>query len=206
MKPLWSQQAADVELEALQTDVMRFVAILGLCLAAIFSLVQGVATEQAVSPPVTRERGESPVVIVSQTPVPAAVAPPQPSTVAPKKRGFSLEFSSNESLLALLGAGQLQLYARLGNTFHVLEPGGAFPLSDPPDSYYQMRPDTVPMTLRHEIQLKMGVAPDEWGVQLNASLVAQLQEIMGRHTSGALLIDAEGRVRLDSSAETGSIQ
>ena len=44
MKPLWYQANGDAELEALQTDVMRFIAILGLCLAAIFSLVQGTAT------------------------------------------------------------------------------------------------------------------------------------------------------------------
>jgi hypothetical protein len=40
-----SQETA--ELEALQTDVMRFIAILGLCLAAIFSLVHSAALEQA---------------------------------------------------------------------------------------------------------------------------------------------------------------
>lgn len=50
MRPHWmgpSQENA--ELEALQTDVMRFIAILGLCLAAIFSLVHSAALEQAQS-------------------------------------------------------------------------------------------------------------------------------------------------------------
>jgi hypothetical protein len=46
MHPLSRPGAQDAELEALQTDVMRFVAILGLCLAAIFSLVQSAAVEQ----------------------------------------------------------------------------------------------------------------------------------------------------------------
>ncbi len=48
MKPPWLGHSRDeADLEALQTDVMRFMAILGLCLTAIFSLVQGAAQEQA---------------------------------------------------------------------------------------------------------------------------------------------------------------
>jgi hypothetical protein len=46
VRPPWQQQGADAELEALQTDVMRFIAILGLCLAAIFSLVHSAAIEE----------------------------------------------------------------------------------------------------------------------------------------------------------------
>ena len=48
-------------MEALQTDVMRFVAILGLCLAAIFSLVQRASLEQPapVIDPAGPERGDS---------------------------------------------------------------------------------------------------------------------------------------------------
>lgn len=54
MKPAWliSSHGEDgAELEALQTDVMRFVAILGLCLAAIFSLVQALGTSAPPSAP-----------------------------------------------------------------------------------------------------------------------------------------------------------
>ena len=50
--------------ESLQTDVMRFIAILGLCLAAIFSLVNAAEREQA------------------QAPEPAAVEHPAPQEVA----------------------------------------------------------------------------------------------------------------------------
>ena len=56
MKPSWYQMTEDAELEALQTDVMRFMAILGLCLAAIFSLVQSAEQEpQAPAPASTRD-------------------------------------------------------------------------------------------------------------------------------------------------------
>lgn len=47
---------ADAEFEALQTDVMRFVAILGLCLMAIFALVQSFGTHSKEPPPKTAER------------------------------------------------------------------------------------------------------------------------------------------------------
>jgi len=38
----------DADEESLQTDVMRFMAILGLCLTAVFALVQGLATSRQV--------------------------------------------------------------------------------------------------------------------------------------------------------------
>ncbi|HEB97748.1 MAG TPA: hypothetical protein ENI96_15100 [Sedimenticola thiotaurini] len=44
-RPLLPEPAADIEM--LHTDVMRFMAILGLCLAAIFALVQSIPAEQA---------------------------------------------------------------------------------------------------------------------------------------------------------------
>ena len=51
MNQYWRTNAggADQDLESLQTDVMRFVAILGLCLAAIFSLVQGLSDNTATA-------------------------------------------------------------------------------------------------------------------------------------------------------------
>lgn len=45
------KQSSD-EVEALQTDIMRFMAILGLCLMAIFSIVQSLPYRQASKPPV----------------------------------------------------------------------------------------------------------------------------------------------------------
>ena len=73
MRYPWLQDSADAELEALQTDVMRFVAILGLCLAAIFSLVQRASLEQP--PPVIEERLQNqPAVQPQVTPEPEPTA------------------------------------------------------------------------------------------------------------------------------------
>ena len=88
MYPLPVRGGGDAELEALQTDVMRFVAILGLCLAAIFSLVQTAAYEQqqlAVLPvaapvPEVVTPSPAPTATVQATPVATstAVTPTQP--------------------------------------------------------------------------------------------------------------------------------
>ncbi|MEP5763182.1 MAG: hypothetical protein ABJ308_01245 [Halieaceae bacterium] len=84
MKQLLLNSNDDAELEALQTDVMRFVAILGLCLAAIFSLVQRASLEQ-LPPTITPEVPlQSPVTAAAQpeSEPPARPAPPRPATQA----------------------------------------------------------------------------------------------------------------------------
>lgn len=47
----YQSMGGDDQIEALQTDVMRFMAILGLCLMAIFSLVQSMPYQAAQKPP-----------------------------------------------------------------------------------------------------------------------------------------------------------
>ncbi|MEM8561369.1 MAG: hypothetical protein AAGF57_04005 [Pseudomonadota bacterium] len=69
MKPPWlGPSRDDVELESLQTDVMRFIAILGLCLAAIFSLVHS-ASQQ----PFTERQNDRKEIAVTES----SPAPPQ---------------------------------------------------------------------------------------------------------------------------------
>jgi hypothetical protein len=67
----------------LQTDVMRFMAILSLCLVAIFALVQSMPVAPPVSPPPEAKletAAESPPV-----PVPVAEPVPEPQVVEPPK-------------------------------------------------------------------------------------------------------------------------
>lgn len=66
--PIWQRGQGGDELESLQTDVMRFFAILGLCLAAIFSLVNSAVTGAPANAP------------LQPAPVTAA---PEPSRAAP---------------------------------------------------------------------------------------------------------------------------
>lgn len=77
-------------MEALQTDVMRFIAILGLCLAAIFSLVQRASLEQP--PPVIDPTSPVRTPALAPAPTPRAptarapvINPPPRETPAPAK-------------------------------------------------------------------------------------------------------------------------
>ena len=148
MNPLWDRNAqANAELEALQTDVMRFMAILGLCLAVIFSLLREAGESRPESLP---ERMEVP--IQNEATQEPAIPKPEPlslRTVAPPAvDGFSLEFASPEALQALLDEGQLHLYLLKEESYWVYQGAGGFRQSAAPDSYYQMRADTVPLGLR----------------------------------------------------------
>ena len=125
----------------LQTDVMRFMAILAICLVVIFALVQSiplapVETRIAETPPdaatapkpVARQRPE-PVPVREPDPEPAALAlarpeppRPMPRTVpepaiampiaeAADREGFTLQFESDLALTRLVERNVVGLYA-----------------------------------------------------------------------------------------------
>ena len=77
ISPLFRRPAAQdsSELDALQADVMRFVAVIGLCLAAIFSLLKDVepAPVKAELEPAEAVPRQS---VSPPSPQPAAVRPP----------------------------------------------------------------------------------------------------------------------------------
>ena len=125
----------------LQTDIMRFMAILALCLVAIFALVQSIplvpeapsqSPAPAAPPPITKAvepEAESPPDVQRPLPAPAvpekavqltrakwtpATAPEEstpPSEEAPDNEGFTLRFESDLALTRLVAAGKVGLYA-----------------------------------------------------------------------------------------------
>lgn len=214
MKPPWldsSQETA--ELEALQTDVMRFVAILGLCLAAIFSLVHSAAQERAAqervteqAPPIEERPRPARELIQPEKKIepPAAVAAreklpevPIPQTQYPSaQKGFTLEFASVQALRFLLQDGQVQLYAKVNNQFWSINSKGDFSRAEAPASYYQMHDDTVPQQFRAVLAgLEVGGVA-EWGVALPATMVGQVQQLTASREGGNLLIAGDGTVRV----------
>ena len=84
MRHPWLNDSGDAELEALQTDVMRFVAILGLCLAAIFSMVQRASLEQP--PPVINSSSTARAPVQASAPKPVAPTRTARVTTAPPTR------------------------------------------------------------------------------------------------------------------------
>ena len=122
------------DMEALQTDVMRFMAVLGLCLAAIFSLVKS----PDFNPPSTTTQAPE----VVPAPAPEAVAGPAVEVAAPvsanesattasspklepsdhsvspgQDEGFTLEFSSAASFRSLVDTGVVTLVVSDGSSY-----------------------------------------------------------------------------------------
>jgi hypothetical protein len=212
----WQQGlGAGDELEALQTDVMRFIAILGLCLVAIFSLVNGVQQEQASAQlslePAPKEQREQES--VQQEPVPVPTKPRDPMPAAPEapadqadsretstqdeeQQGFTLEFESVDALASLLAAGRLQLFAVVADEFHRYHPDGVYRQVEAPASYYEMDAATVPRRLRLQGESLFSGAVG-WGVTLPAAAAVEVQRLVSTETRGKLLIGADASVRLE---------
>ncbi len=213
------------ELEALQTDVMRFIAILGLCLVAIFSLVNGAQQDQATEeqpPPQEQMTEEKPPQAPEVKPEssPPASQPITPELSAPQTQvteaqatrdspspdadepGFALEFESGDALRSSLAAGHIRLFAVVNGDFKRYHPDGVFRQDKAPASYYQMDATTVPPRLRLQAE-SLYSEPDSWGVILPATAVADIQRLMSAESGGTLLIGADAGVRLAGDENQG---
>ena len=214
-------------MEALQTDIMRFMAILGLCLAAIFSLVQGAAREQAAAEQISvadttieeaaveqvtvekiivkRASPEQPapeqsVVEKVHHRVPVAYESTSAITQGATAVGFTLEFASAQALELLLQAGQVRLYARHLDYFWSVDTHGVALPVETPSSYYQMHTETVPQRLRSAFSDTKMTANITWGVTLPSAASGQIQRLTSGQKSGNLLIGEDGVVALEGAS------
>jgi len=158
----------------LQTDIMRFMAILSLCLVAIFALVQSLPMAPEPSPTVTAPEEPPPVAKVSagspaKPPAPALATPPAlapqaaaaPKPVAaprvnappaaeskrPDQQGFTLRFASDPALARLVARGDVAFYA-LGSgrslKLAVRDSRMSFWDASTPGAFHEMEKSTVP--------------------------------------------------------------
>ncbi len=225
----------------LQTDIMRFMAILALCLVAIFALVQSIPLmptpvepvavpesepvpveietlppEPVLPPPVVEE----PVAALVDAPVESPVetitaeAPQEPveepvETVtetpvnAPTEEGFSLRFESDLALTRLVARNEVGLYA-IGEqrSFRMSVNRGSFSFwpASAPNQYHEMDPATVPDTVVTALRRSGSLGTDpsvKWGVTLPATMRQQLDGYLAEFTSGALVIEPDGNLRLE---------
>lgn len=222
---------ADAELQA---DVMRFVAILALCLVAISTLVDGnradpvpdVPTEASIPPSPESGTSASPEATPDKLPAPGGAdrfplpAPadirqhsstrladgqdepppepgPRPAQTPGGEDGFSLRFATDAALLRMAARGDARIFVLSGGLTLALDlsDGVDFRPSDPPASYYSMSPETVPGRLR---QAYRGTGTAVWGVTLPERTATEIDGYLHRAGSGVLVIDASGRVSLES--------
>jgi hypothetical protein len=124
----------------LQTDVMRFMAILSLCLMVIFAVVQSVPVETipkpTPAPPVSKSEIQNEATVKAPAPVeakrvvvevPKPLEPPTPTPAQPVRapdpkpsndpkpkdvqEGFTLRFETDQALTQLVSRNEIGLYA-----------------------------------------------------------------------------------------------
>ena len=236
----------------LQTDVMRFMAIISLCLVAIFALVQSlpaptpssrsasVATPvQEPEPPVTATPTLPPIV---EKPVPAPIpevpprqerlppapvykavettappplkksplaspAPPVPAQAPaakaselPPEEGFTLRFESDLALTRLVSRNEIGLYAiQPGKSLRMSVNRGAvsFWPAGSPGQVHEMDESTVPSNVITAVRRSGTAGKLKWGVTLPARLTRDLNRFLNEHSGGALVIGANGDMRLE---------
>lgn len=185
-------------MEALQTDVMRFMAILGLCLAAIFSLVKS----PDFDPPVVVEAVSALEAIAEQAEPQEPTPEETPQSEAPlpeEQLEFSLEFASASSLETLIGEGGVSLLVSNGHEYWAWSGLGKFMEAPAPPRYYQMSPKTVPARYRNALLGNPSIHGEIWGVVLPSSISEQIAALIENNTGGVLVISSRGAVTLESA-------
>jgi hypothetical protein len=202
----------------LQTDVMRFMAILAICLVAIFALVQSIPLDTVPSEPTPTPQAESepvptpvpdpvpePIPELVAEPIPAAVearTPAAPTQVPTPREGFTLQFETDLALTRLTARNEVALYA-IGREkslrMSVNRGRLSFWPASTPNQFFEMETSTVPDDV---VQAYLRTAPGntdevQWGVTLPPSLQEKLNGFLESADGGALLISADGRLRLE---------
>jgi hypothetical protein len=172
----------------LQTDVMRFMAIISLCLVAIFALVQTIPLEPQVVKPVKQVAANSPAAeripkpepmpepIPEPAPAPEprakqaqqapkvqqAVTPPLAAPPADPKIGFTLRFASDVALMRLVSSDAVALYAVASDQsvkMQVKNGRIGFQASATPQQMHEMDVRTVPDSVINAMRRTANIPP-----------------------------------------------
>ena len=197
---------------------MRFMAILALCLVAIFALVQSIPLAPSiVEPEPTPAPAPEPKPEPAPEPAPepkpqpveqpqAAQAKPQPveteTAPAPVVEGFTLRFEDELALTRLVARDEVGLYA--------IQPDRSFRMSinrgeisfwpaSTPNQFHEMDATTVPPAVREAFVRRDSSTAQtlRWGVTIPAATSRQLEQYLREADGGALIIDARGDLHLE---------
>jgi hypothetical protein len=128
---------------------------------------------------------------------------PKPVADPAEDVGFTLRFASDAALMRAVAAQQVGLYA--------IEPGRArrMTVSDSrisfwdastPNTFHEMEAGTVPRSVIQALD-RAGAdsATVSWGVTLPGDIKAQLDELLGTHQGGSLIITPDGDIHWEAS-------
>ncbi len=174
----------------LQTDVMRFMAILSLCLVAIFALVQSLPLVQTESPAVELPEPERQTPVAEPIDVPKPIekpqlaarkavranplppTPPPLSTPAPEEakpapsaaqEGFTLRFETDQALTQLVARNEIGLYAiSAGQALRMTmnRDRAEFWSASLPKQFHEMDTSTVPKAVIDALMLSSDFGTD----------------------------------------------
>lgn len=144
-----------------------------------------------------RKLREKPQPIEKPKPEQTKVEVPQKSEPPPKaekKKGLSLRFASDETLLSLIERGVVKFYlSKNGQYFRVTKT--AIKLEPLDAQFYQMSSYTVPNSLIKQIKRKFTVTRSTlYGVTLNNRVQSQLSKYVSQQKSGELVINSDQSV------------
>lgn len=243
----------------LQTDVMRFMAIISMCLVAIFALVQSIPLtpipqtetvemfepepiieepveapekaitlvrpelqklppredpvrlnrpvpkpiERIVELPKTRTLTTSPQADIEPAAKTAASPVPTPDvgeTTSETQKGFTLRFESDAALTRLVERDVVGFYAISESSIHRMSiDSGALSFwpASAPQRFHEMHRATVPATVLTEWRRGRTGGDVKWGVSIPAPMARDLNDYLGQHEGGSLVIGRDGQLRLD---------
>lgn len=213
------------ETESLQTDTMRFFAVICMCLMIIFSLVKSMpVTRNTASPQINTH--EDKIHKVKQEirqlenradhlkqnidrdvpPKPVSTKTNVTEKKSPKKKaGFSLSFSSDDALFKILRKGkQAVLYMCIKDRYWRLETASS-PWTFNPVSFsgriYYMERQTVPDKVIRASARAVSVPGNReilWGVSLSQQITRQISTLMKNNKGGNIMIQENGRVDFEN--------
>jgi hypothetical protein len=214
--------------DGLQTDVMRFMAIIAFCLIAVLALVRN--AQPTADPQVAQQPARQPAEIAqiaeaiepaapAAEPRPAASpARPQPPVaandhpeapakaeqVAAAPRGLALRFASDRDFLRLIQTGRVRVFA-----FQPDDPSGTalglgrnleFVAAPPPGRIYELQADTIPSRVVASLARAAGNPGGfSWGVRMPVELEASIRSWIDQGVTGELVIDRYAEVQHVSS-------
>ena len=169
---------------------------------------ESVALERPSAMPTTRRRElptrPSAPPSTAERPEPAASAPPPAAvthTPEQAQQGFTLRFESDRALTRLVAQDVVGLYAISEHqAVKMAVDGGQYSFwpASTPARFHEMDANTVPDPVMSAFRRRNAAASDtRWGVALPTGMSRTLNELLQQHDGGALVIGADGQLRME---------
>jgi hypothetical protein len=189
----------------LQADVMRFMAIISLCLVAIFALVKSMPLTPAALDPVPEKPAPVEEVVEVKKPAPVEVVEvvevvekvEKSAPVEVVEEGFTLRFETDAALMSLVARQLVGLYAIAPDKAQRMNVEGdaiSFWPASVPAQFHEMDQATVPGAVLAAFRTDDASSDIKWGVTLPANMSRELNSYLASERGGSLTIGRSGQI------------